>query len=32
MRQYGLAAYLVQHFWRVGVHARAFARGEDDDV
>ena len=29
---HGLAADAVQHFGHFGIHARAFAGGEDDDV
>jgi len=32
MGEHGFAADGVQHFGLAGIHARAFACGEDDDV
>ena len=32
VREHGFAADGVQHFGLAGIHARAFACGEDDDV
>ena len=32
VREHGFAADGVQHFGQLGIHARAFACGKDDDV